>query len=163
GGLVELDAHAPVGRDAVRTPAYRGAPRRNVPHKVRDVVVRLPIFNLRFGGHQSPGKADVHGQIAGQAPVILNKRPHQLEAAADRTAKEGLIVGRENSHRTQQQIGDVVAARGAKVYDIPVLKRVVSYIHLLGAKHTADPDIVFAADEVDGVANRVDVRPALIR
>src|ERR1035438_1955325 len=51
----------------------------------------------------------------------------------------------------------------AKVDDIPVLESIVSNVHLFGAINAADFKIMFAPNQIDSVANRVDVGAALIR
>ena len=73
GGLIELDTDSAVGGNAVRAAGNSGAACGNVPRKVRNIEVRLAVFDFGFGGHQRPGNAEVQGQIAGHAPIILNE------------------------------------------------------------------------------------------
>ena len=76
-------------------------------------------FRLPFGGHQSPGQAEVERQIGSYAPIILDEGTEQFPAATDRASDERLIVSGKGSQATEKEISHVVASRSAGLGDKP--------------------------------------------
>src|ERR1700749_1624645 len=91
--LVELNADAAVGSDAVRTPGDCRAAVGHVPGFVENVVVGLAVSDLGFGGNKSPAESDVNSKVRSYAPIVLDEGAIHFVAPAGGGAEKRLIVG----------------------------------------------------------------------
>ncbi len=162
--FLKLNAGTVVGTDASGAPGQPGASCRHVPPQVLNIEVCLPILDFSFGGSQGPGKSDVECHIRGYAPIILDKWTDQFLASTDRTPKERLIMSRERSHTSQQEVTHIVASgfERADLGNETVLESVITYVHFLGAVGCSEPDVMFAANQVKRVGNGVDIGSTLV-
>src|SRR5579872_1629154 len=161
--FLKLNANAVIRSDAVGATAQPGAAGGDVPLQGINIEIRLTIFYFGFGRSQSPCNSDVYSQISRYPPIILDEGTEQFPAAADCTSQECLIVSRECPQASEKQICHVVASRRGVLRDKAILECIVSYIHLLGADDPAETNIVFAANQVERIRDRIDVGAPLVR
>ena len=69
----------------------------------------------------------------------------------------------KNAQASQHQIGNIVARSESLLDHVTILKGIVPYVHFLGPKYQSEADVVFAANQVQCVRQRVNVGAALVR
>ena len=162
-GLVELNACASTATNANGASRLR-AISRNVIHAIGEIEVGHSTVGFALGRHQSPGQAEVHSKIVGYAPIVLDKRPVHLPAAASGGPIEGLVVERAIVGLAKQKVRGIVSGIGraaAKEKEGSVLESIAPHIHLVDANSNPEVNVVFATNHVERVGSGVYVGPAL--
>ena len=108
-------------------------------------------------GYEGPCDTQVEGEVAGDAPVVLNKGTEHLPTASGHGSVKRLIVNSAEG-LPDDQIGCAVTGCGPAKQKITVLETIGHYIHLIVAEAKSDADIVIAANHVEGIAEAENVR-----
>src|ERR1700691_2548559 len=115
-----------------------------------------------------PRKAEVESERRRNSPVILDEGPVNLPAAAGHGAVVGLVMFAQSGHAHQQvrfgiARGNACTGEVSEEADDPeaILEGFSSDVHLVGAKIDARVKFMLAADQVEIVLERKDVRSTL--
>src|SRR4029077_8086793 len=137
-------------------------------------VVGHALIDFRDGTGEIPRQTKIERQIFSNSPIILNEWAEDFPAAAGDRTIECLIVLRD-THQAEQEIrlsvtGNVHsrARKAAEITDggrdpESVLEGLRAHIHLVRAYRSSHLDVMFAPNQVEGIAEREDVGSALER
>src|SRR5260370_9505784 len=103
-------------------------------------------------GTKSTRQTKMERDVFRQPPIVLNKWPEDLPAAARCGTLESLIVNGQ-ARQTKEEIRFRVASPRATQGPEPVLEALGLHVHLIGADADADFNVVLAADHVQGVVD----------